>query len=250
MFSQSFESIINIYNIPPQAFLGAQRYVLNLIFQIKIKSFPIFFGLFNLPNYLAPMFTGIIESTGKIVSIEKNGTNIRFWVESPLSNELKIDQSLSHDGVCLTVEAIEGNTHCVTAIEETLNKTNLNGWQKGHTINLERCMIMNGRLDGHIVQGHVDATATCINNQVLEGSWEYRFEFPEEFSHLVIEKGSIAINGTSLTCFNVDKNHFSVAIIPYTYEHTSINQVKEGTAVNIEFDILGKYVQRWMQLKH
>lgn len=195
------------------------------------------------------MFTGIVENTGKILSLEKKGTNVSFWIESTLSNELKIDQSLSHDGVCLTVEAIDGNKHRVTAIEETLRKTNLASWSAGTEVNLERCMIMNGRLDGHIVQGHVDATATCIEHQVLEGSWEYRFSFPDGFGHLVIEKGSIAVNGTSLTCFNVDKNHFSIAVIPYTYEHTSIHQVKTGSVVNIEFDILGKYVQRWMQLK-
>lgn len=195
------------------------------------------------------MFTGIVENTGKIISIEKKGTNASFWIESPLSAELKVDQSLSHDGVCLTVELIEGSKHRVTAIEETLRKTNLAGWTAGKSVNLERCMIMNGRLDGHIVQGHVDATATCIDYQALDGSWEYRFEFPDEFGHLVIEKGSIAVNGTSLTCFKVDKNHFSIAIIPYTYEHTSIHQVNIGSVVNIEFDILGKYVQRWMQLK-
>lgn len=204
---------------------------------------------FNLPNYLAAMFTGIVETTGKIISIDKKGTNASFWIESPLSGELKVDQSLSHDGVCLTVEAIEGKQHRVTAIEETLKKTNLAKWAVGNQVNLERCMIMNGRLDGHIVQGHVDATATCIEYQVLEGSWEYRFEFPDGFAHLVIEKGSIAVNGTSLTCFNVDSNHFSIAIIPYTFEHTSINEVQTGSIVNIEFDILGKYVQRWMQLK-
>jgi riboflavin synthase len=195
------------------------------------------------------MFTGIVETTGKIVSIEKKGTNASFWIESPLASELKVDQSLSHDGVCLTVELIEGSKHRVTAIEETLHKTNLGGWSEGKSVNLERCMMMNGRLDGHIVQGHVDATATCVDYQVLDGSWEYRFEFPDGFGHLVIEKGSIAVNGTSLTCFRVDKNHFSIAIIPYTYEHTGINQVNIGTTVNIEFDILGKYVQRWMQLK-
>ncbi len=195
------------------------------------------------------MFTGIIEQIGSIQSIEKNGTNTSFWVASPLSNELKIDQSLSHNGVCLTVEAIENGIHKVTAIEETLKKTSLGSWQEGQILNLERCMVMNGRLDGHIVQGHVDCTATCTSFQTLDGSWEYQFEFPNGFGHLVIEKGSIAVNGTSLTCFAVENNRFSVAIIPYTYEHTSIQDVKEDSIVNIEFDILGKYVQRWMQLK-
>jgi riboflavin synthase len=195
------------------------------------------------------MFTGIIEQIGSIESIEQNGTNTSFWVSSPLSNELKVDQSLSHNGVCLTVEAIENGSHKVTAIEETLKKTSLGYWQVGQILNLERCMLMNGRLDGHIVQGHVDCTANCTSFKTLDGSWEYQFEFPSGFEHLVIEKGSIAVNGTSLTCFAVEKNRFSVAIIPYTFEHTSIQQVKEGTTVNIEFDILGKYVQRWMQLK-
>jgi riboflavin synthase len=195
------------------------------------------------------MFTGIIEQIGSIESIEQNGTNTSFWVSSPLSNELKVDQSLSHNGVCLTVEAIENGSHKVTAIEETLKKTSLGYWQVGQILNLERCMLMNGRLDGHIVQGHVDCTANCTSFKTLDGSWEYQFEFPSGFEHLVIEKGSIAVNGTSLTCFAVEKNRFSVAIIPYTFEHTSIQQVIEGTTVNIEFDILGKYVQRWMQLK-
>jgi riboflavin synthase len=195
------------------------------------------------------MFTGIIEQIGTIQSIEKNGTNASFWVASPLSHELKIDQSLSHNGVCLTVEAIENGSHKVTAIEETLKKTSLGTWQEGQILNLERCMVMNGRLDGHIVQGHVDCTAICTSFKTLDGSWEYQFEFPNGFGHLVIEKGSIAVNGTSLTCFAVANNRFSVAIIPYTYEHTSIQSVKEGSMVNIEFDILGKYVQRWMQLK-
>jgi riboflavin synthase len=231
-------------------FLGAQRYALDSIFQIKIKTLLFLLSPFNLANYLAAMFTGIVENTGKIISIEKKGTNASFWIESLLSGELKVDQSLSHDGVCLTVEAIEGNKHRVTAIEETLKKTNIASWSEGNLVNLERCMLMNGRLDGHIVQGHVDAIATCSEFKVLDGSWEYRFEFPNGFGHLVIEKGSIAVNGTSVTCFNVTKNHFSIAIIPYTFEHTSIKKVQINSTVNIEFDILGKYVQRWMQLKN
>ncbi|MBN8718127.1 MAG: riboflavin synthase [Sediminibacterium magnilacihabitans] len=194
------------------------------------------------------MFTGIIESTGKIVSIEKKGSNVSFWVGSPLSGELKIDQSVSHDGVCLTVDELKDGMHRVTAIEETLKKTNLGSWAAGSEINLERCMVMNGRLDGHIVQGHADCTAICQERKELDGSWEFIFQFPPEFAHLVIEKGSIAVNGTSLTCFNVNRDHFTVAIIPYTFEHTSIKHVQAGTAVNIEFDILGKYVQRWMSL--
>jgi riboflavin synthase len=200
--------------------------------------------------YLAAMFTGIIESTGKVISIEKQGTNTSFWIASPISSELKIDQSLSHEGVCLTVEAIENGQHKVTAIEETLRKTNLSSWIVGHSLNLERCLVMNGRLDGHIVQGHVDATGICTKLTTLEGSWEYRFSFPESFKHLMIDKGSIAVNGTSLTCFDVTDNAFSVAIIPYTFEHTSIHQLQIGSIVNLEFDILGKYVQRWLQVKN
>jgi len=190
------------------------------------------------------MFTGIIESLGKVLSVAENGTNKTFWLESAISNELKVDQSLSHNGVCLTVEEINGNTHRVTAIEETLRKSNLGNWRPRDTVNLERCMIMNGRLDGHIVQGHVDAVGTCIKRKELEGSWEFTFEFPKKFTHLVIEKGSISLNGVSLTLFDVKKARFSVAIIPYTYEHTNIRSILPGSIVNLEFDIIGKYVAR------
>ena len=194
------------------------------------------------------MFTGIIECTGKLLSVAKNGTNLSFWIQSPISYELKIDQSVSHNGVCLTVEKLGENSHCVTAIEETLKKTDLGNWAEGTEINLERCMLINGRLDGHIVQGHVDTTAVCTERKELQGSWEYRFQFPAEFAHLVIEKGSIAVNGTSLTCFHVSKDAFTIAVIPYTFEHTNIHQVQKDTVVNIEFDILGKYVQRKLEL--
>ena len=194
------------------------------------------------------MFTGIIECTGIIEKIESNGSNKTFWIKSPISSELKIDQSLAHNGVCLTVEAISNGIHQVTAIEETLRKTNLGMLQSGTEINLERCMIMNGRLDGHLVQGHVDATATCINKKQLDGSWEFSFEFDNQFAHLVIEKGSISVNGTSLTCFNVSNNSFTVAIIPYTFEHTNIKHTEPGTIVNIEFDIIGKYIFRKSEL--
>jgi riboflavin synthase len=194
------------------------------------------------------MFTGIIECKGKVLSVAAKGTNLSFWIESSISQELKVDQSLSHNGVCLTVEAIEGNKHLVTAIEETLKKTDLSYWAVGMEVNLERCMLMNGRLDGHIVQGHVDTMAVCLERKELEGSVEYIFQFPAEFAHLVIEKGSIAVNGTSLTCFNVERDRFTIAVIPYTFEHTTIRQVQKGTNVNIEFDILGKYVQRRMEL--
>ncbi|HTI93597.1 MAG TPA: riboflavin synthase [Puia sp.] len=190
------------------------------------------------------MFTGIIESLGKIQSIDTNGTNKTFWVESTLTPELKVDQSLSHNGVCLTVEELKNNLHRVTAIEETLEKTNLGSWQPGDLVNLERCMVMNGRLDGHIVQGHVDATATCLERTDRNGSWEYRFEFPKKFSHLVIEKGSICLNGISLTIFNVKRSKFDIAIIPYTFEHTNIQSVAPGSLVNLEFDLIGKYVTR------
>ena len=190
------------------------------------------------------MFTGIIEALGTVKSMESKGTNRIFWIQSPLSPELKIDQSIAHSGVCLTVEEIGEDSHRVTAIEETLEKTNLNKWQPGNLINLERCMPLNGRLDGHIVQGHVDATATCTRRRELDGSWEFRFEFPRKFSRLVIEKGSISLNGTSLTIFNVKKDRFDVAIIPYTFEHTSIRSVLPGSTVNLEFDMIGKYVSR------
>ena len=195
------------------------------------------------------MFTGIIENTGVIKEIQSNGSNKTFWITSPLSAELKIDQSLSHNGVCLTVEEIKNGMHRVTAIEETLVKTNVGAWQLGSIVNLERCMQLNGRLDGHIVQGHVDVTAECIAVIEKDGSWEYSFTFPEKFSALIIEKGSITLNGISLTLFNVGINSFSVAVIPYTYKHTNINVLKKGDGVNIEFDMLGKYVQRMLQQK-
>ncbi len=194
------------------------------------------------------MFTGIIEATGKIISIESNGSNKSFWIESSISNELKIDQSVSHDGVCLTVEAVSSNMHRVTAIEETLIKTNLSSKQNDDEINLERCMQMNGRIDGHIVQGHVDATATCINVEEKNGSWEYLFQVPDQFKHLIIEKGSVCLNGISLTSFNIQQNIFKVAIIPYTYQHTNIHFVQKGSVVNIEFDMIGKYLARFREV--
>lgn len=201
-------------------------------------------------NYLAGMFTGIIECVGRIESVTHNGTNASFVVNSPISRELKADQSVSHNGVCLTVESARENTHVVTAIEETLLKTNLASWASGTELNLERCLKMNGRLDGHIVQGHVDTTGICISKTELAGSWEYRFRFPGNFAPLVIEKGSVALNGTSFTCFNAGKDTFTIAVIPYTYSHTNIHTVKEGSIVNIEFDILGKYIQRRFELSH
>ncbi len=195
------------------------------------------------------MFTGIIEQTGIILSIQSNGTNKTFQVKSGISSQLSIDQSLSHDGVCLTVEAVNKDVHTVTAIEETLVKTNLNSWKQGNIINLERCMQMNGRLDGHIVQGHVDTTALCINIEDKNGSWEFSFEVNKQYAPLIIEKGSISINGISLTIFNVTEKSFTVGIIPYTYEHSNLHQLSKGEKVNLEFDIIGKYVNRIISLK-
>jgi riboflavin synthase len=190
------------------------------------------------------MFTGIIETIGRIEKIERKNANYSFWVSSVLYNELKPDQSLSHNGVCLTVEEIQGQWHKVTAIQETLDKTNLANWQSGTIVNLERCMQMNGRLDGHIVQGHVDITAKCIAIAEKDGSWEYEFEIDRKFSALIIEKGSITLNGISLTIFNISETKFTVAIIPYTYNHTNMSQLKINDTVNIEFDLIGKYVNR------
>jgi riboflavin synthase len=188
------------------------------------------------------MFTGIIEDTGIIKKITSKDKNKTFWFESSISKELKIDQSLSHSGVCLTIEEVNNNVHKVTAIDETLKKTNLNDWKTGDLINLERCLQINGRLDGHIVQGHVDAIGICETRKQTGGSWEFSFEFPKQFAHLVIEKGSICLNGISLTAFNVKKKSFSVAIIPYTFEHTDIKNVFPEGKVNLEFDIIGKYI--------
>ncbi|MES2431794.1 MAG: riboflavin synthase [Bacteroidota bacterium] len=195
------------------------------------------------------MFTGIIEKTGVIKGVTTLGTNKTFLIESDISGELSIDQSVAHNGVCLTVEKINGNIHQLTAVEETLIKTNLNDWNAGSIVNLERCLVMNGRLDGHIVQGHVDTTATCISIADKKGSWEFIFEFDKKFAHYIIEKGSITLNGISLTIFNVTDNTFTVAIIPYTFEHTNMKYLKEKDLVNIEFDMIGKYVVRSLTLK-
>ena len=194
------------------------------------------------------MFTGIIESKGLINGISDQGTNRNFSINSDLASQFKVDQSVSHNGVCLTVEAVSGNNYQVTAIQETLSKTTLGNWQTGQVINLEQCLQWNGRVDGHVVQGHVDSTGTCIGKKTLPGSWEYRIQFPEKFASLVIEKGSIAMDGISLTIFDISKNEFSVAIIPYTYEHTNIKQLEIGVEVNLEFDMVGKYVNRHLQL--
>ncbi len=190
------------------------------------------------------MFTGIIQSTGTIIAVEQNGSNRRFWIESPLSDELKPDQSLSHDGVCLTVEEVQTGRHRVTAIAETLKKTTLNDWVTGTLINLETCLRLNDRLDGHFVQGHVDCTAVCLKRKEKKGSWEFEFGFPGRFAPLLIEKGSIAVNGISLTAFNVKRKSFTVAVIPYTFEHSNIGRVKKTDTVNVEFDVIGKYLHR------
>lgn len=196
----------------------------------------------------ANMFTGIVETQGIIKKVTEKGSNKTFWIKSPISSKLKPDQSVAHDGVCLTVEEVKASRHRVTAIAETLSKTTLGDWQEGSTTNLERCLKINDRLDGHFVQGHVDTTATCIDKKEKDGSWEFSFQFPSEFASMLIEKGSIAINGISLTIFNVTGTTFDVAIIPYTFEHTNMNLLKPGEKVNIEFDMLGKYINRKLSL--
>jgi riboflavin synthase len=196
------------------------------------------------------MFTGIIENAGTIEEVKEKGGNRSFLVRSALAPELKVDQSLSHNGICLTVEAIEGDVYQVTAVAETLAKTNAGSWKPGNLLNLERAMVMNGRLDGHLVQGHVDTTGTCLSVVDQDGSWRFEFSFPEQFAYLVIEKGSIAVNGISLTAWDVKKNSFSVAIIPYTFEHTNLKQVKTGDTVNLEFDMVGKYIHRFQSLNN
>ncbi len=195
------------------------------------------------------MFTGIIENTGIVKECLSTGSNKTFWIASVLAGELKPDQSLSHNGVCLTIEETNNGMHRVTAIEETLSKTNIGEWKNGTIINLERCMQLNGRLDGHIVQGHVDIVAECIEIAEKEGSREYRFAFDKQYASCIIEKGSVTVNGISLTCFNITENSFTVAIIPYTYEHTNINTLQINDQVNIEFDMIGKYVNRIVVLR-
>lgn len=196
------------------------------------------------------MFTGIIEATGKVAELHKAGGNLDLVISSPISHELKIDQSISHNGVCLTVTEVSGFSHRVTAIDETLRKTNLGYLQVADEINLERCMPMNGRLDGHMVQGHVDQTAECIHAEEQNGSWIYKFQYVPNKENLIVEKGSICINGISLTAFEAIKNTFTVAIIPYTWQHTNIKAVHKGDLVNLEFDIIGKYVARLMEFRN
>ncbi|GMQ23908.1 riboflavin synthase [Algoriphagus sp. oki45] len=193
------------------------------------------------------MFTGIIEAFGTIKKITQEGTNIHFDLTSPLASELKIDQSLAHDGVCLTVVKTSDEEYRVTAVQETLDKTNLSSWKEGKKVNLERCMPANGRFDGHIVQGHVDQIGKVKRISDQDGSWIFDFEYADSTGNVTVEKGSITINGTSLTCFNSGPGQFSVAIIPYTYEHTNFHQLQVGDEVNLEFDIVGKYIARMLK---
>ncbi|MDB5197613.1 MAG: riboflavin synthase subunit alpha [Flaviaesturariibacter sp.] len=195
------------------------------------------------------MFTGIIEAFGVVKEISNSGTNKTFWLHSALAAELRVDQSLAHDGVCLTVEEVHSDHYRVTAVAETLSKTALNDWKIGTLVNLERSLQPSSRLDGHFVQGHVDTTGICEKIKATDGSWEMTFSFPKAFADLVIEKGSICLNGISLTLFNVKKKRFSVALIPYTWEHTNLKGFQEGDAVNLEFDLIGKYINRRSNLR-
>jgi riboflavin synthase len=190
------------------------------------------------------MFTGIIEAIGKVKNIVPEGSNIHFDINSNLSSELKIDQSLSHNGVCLTVVAVNTDEYRVTAIDETLQKSNLGKLKEGDLVNLERCMAADGRFDGHIVQGHVDQTGKLLSVDSTDGSWVFTFSYDPKEGNITVEKGSICVNGTSLTCFNSKEGLFSVAIIPYTYENTNFHLLQPGDTVNLEFDIIGKYIQR------
>jgi len=194
------------------------------------------------------MFTGIIEEIGSVKAISREAGNIHFTIAAKMTKELKVDQSIAHNGCCLTVVAIHDECYQVTAIQETLYKTNLNHWEIGTKVNLERCLVMNGRLDGHIVQGHVDTVATCTHYEEQNGSWKYTFQYKDE--QLTVEKGSVTINGTSLTVVDSQEKGFSVCIIPYTFENTNFKNLKTGDIVNLEFDIIGKYVAKWMQQGH
>lgn len=194
------------------------------------------------------MFTGIIEAKGVLRGRIEDAGNLLLTFASDLASELKIDQSVAHNGICLTVVEVDAKQHTVCVVPETIEKTTVAEWSVGDEVNLERCVLLNARLDGHLVQGHVDTKARCIEREDKEGSWLFTFEFDSANAALVIEKGSITLNGTSLTCFNVGSNTFQVAIIPYTYHHTTINKVKVGDAVNVEFDIIGKYLVRQIDL--
>ena len=189
------------------------------------------------------MFTGIIENLAKIISINKSKSNLDITLSSSLTSEFKIDQSISHNGICLTIINIDGNNYTVTAIEETINKTTINSWKKGDFVNLERAMKLGDRLDGHMIQGHIDQIGTCVDVTTKDGSWEYAIQY-EKSENLTVEKGSIAVNGVSLTVIDSKTNSFKVAIIPYTYEHTNFKTLRKGDLINLEFDILGKYLYK------
>lgn len=194
------------------------------------------------------MFTGIIESLGQVTQLESMGSNVHLTIRSEIAHELKIDQSLAHNGVCLTVVAQDEHTHTVTAVEETLKRSNLGLLREGDTVNLERAMVSGGRLDGHIVQGHVDATGICTDITEVDGSWYFRFQYHPTEDHLLVDKGSICINGVSLTVVDPVGEFFSVAVIPYTYENTTFRDMKVGERINLEFDILGKYIAQYAKL--
>jgi riboflavin synthase len=195
------------------------------------------------------MFTGIIETLGEVISTRQEGTNLVITIGSHLAAELKIDQSVAHNGVCLTITQLLKDAYETVAVDETLQKSNLGQLTPGQFINLERAMAFNGRIDGHLVQGHVDSVGECISNTPQDGSWVYRFRYPAQFAGLLVEKGSICLNGISLTIFDVTNNEFSVAIIPYTYEHTNMQYLQPGQQINLEFDILGKYVARQLEVR-
>ena len=194
------------------------------------------------------MFTGIIKDIGKVVKIEKEGSNVHFTIESTMVEALNIDESVAHSGVCLTVVGIQNDCYVVTAVQETLDKTNLGDWQLGTEVNLERAMVLNARLDGHIVQGHVDMTGTCTAIKSVDGSWEFSFAYQATEDLLLVDKGSICVNGTSLTVVDPSDEQFSVAIIPYTFEHTIFRNLKVGDSVNLEFDMIGKYIAKYAKL--
>jgi riboflavin synthase len=193
------------------------------------------------------MFTGIIETMGSVSSVKEEGTNRHFYISSNITPQLRVDQSIAHNGVCLTVVEVTPDYHRVVAVQETLNKSNLGDLKSGDSINLERCMLNNGRFDGHIVQGHVDQIGTVTRVEELAGSWLFDFEYDPASGNVTVEKGSVSINGVSLTCFNTRDNGFTVTIIPYTFENTNFGQLKQGDKVNLEFDIIGKYVQRLLR---
>lgn len=214
------------------------------MWKLSVINYP-----FSINNYpFKKMFTGIIESLGTISKIEQEGTNVHFTIKSAISKELKIDQSLSHNGVCLTVTAQDIDSHIVTAIEETLLKTNLGNWIVGDKVNLERAMMTGARLDGHMVQGHVDTTGVCIGREDRDGSWIFTFQYKQTPQYILVDKGSICVNGVSLTVVSPIDDTFSVAIIPYTFEHTTFQDIHVNSLINLEFDIIGKYMARYFEM--